>query len=1018
MASIFKNSKIKEKLEKFEIKDLDKKIEIVKKWHNDYHSGTLKQDKETSREQSFNQDFFISILEYKQKPETPYTIEPKATTEKGQLPDVVLGYFDEENKHVSAVIELKSAKIPLDRPQQREGNLSPIQQAFKYKSQYYECPFVIVSNFYEFRLFQDNQLDYEIWTLNDLIDSSDNYYKFRKFYLLLCADNFISKSGKSKTEELLTDIRIEEEEISKKFYKEYHSLRVDLLRDIWKRNELVRKDIEFGIEKAQKIIDRIVFVCFCEDKGLLPDNTLQRMLKSSESGYGSCWNNLKGLFEGIDKGNDKLEIPSGYNGGLFKNDNELNNLELDDDIVHKLAGLGKFNFREDLSVNILGHIFEQSISDLEEIKNKTKDENKVEMSGSIGKRKQDGIFYTPNYIVTYIIQNSLGKYLQDKEEELKIKHNLKEDIQDKNYEKREKIVYLEYQKFLQNIKVIDPACGSGAFLVKVFDYLLEENKRIGDILGGLFANEDYYKSILKNNIFGVDLNSESVEITKLSLWLKTAQKGKKLTDLDDNIKCGNSLIDNPNADKNKAFDWNKEFSEIMNNGGFDIVVMNPPYVDSESMTQNIPEQRAYLQKNFKTTTGNWDLYIPFIEQSFNIISKNGLFAVITPDKWLSKDFGYTLRKTLLPNITSILTAGREVFTDAKVDSIVTVFSKKPSNQIEILETSEPGLIKNIRKVSKETLSEPFSLDYLFAQHLEILKEIEKFKNKVSDIAECENACATSDAYKLKDLIFESEYLEDDEMGIINTGTIDKYVSRWGKLPMTYLGNKYLNPALNKEKFKTLFGNSYYRRALKSKLIIKGLTLLHACIDIDAKFVPGKSTLVITNENIDVLKLLLVYINSSLPSFYIKNKYISASYNGGISFTKDMLNELPIPPLSEEEKDQLISLSNKLINLSNDFISVRTRFFNRIKDNFDLKNIPKSLEKFHQLEFAEILKQLKKQRSIPLNEQDDIESYYNSCKKEASTISKQIIEAESIINNIFLGKYGFSDNIKKIITSKS
>src|SRR3989344_9399401 len=136
MASIFKNSLIKDRLQKFEIPNFESKLEILKKWHNDYHHGTLKDDKETSREQAYNQDIFIKILGYKEKPGKPYSIEPKATTDSGQLPDVILGSFDGKNVNLSAVVELKGASTPLNKPQKREGNMSPIQQAFKYKIQY------------------------------------------------------------------------------------------------------------------------------------------------------------------------------------------------------------------------------------------------------------------------------------------------------------------------------------------------------------------------------------------------------------------------------------------------------------------------------------------------------------------------------------------------------------------------------------------------------------------------------------------------------------------------------------------------------------------------------------------------------------------------------------------------------------------------------------------------------------------------------------------------------------------
>ena len=648
MANLFGKNKLKSVAQSISTEDILIFIDIVKKWHHDYHHGTLKQDKETSREQEYNQNFFKDILGYKEKPATPFNFEPKATTEKGQLPDAVVGYTDKANdiKNISAVVELKGAAIDLDRPQQREGNMSPVQQAFKYKTQYRNCPFVIVSNFWEFRLYRDNLLDYEAWTLDDLINPEDDYLLFKTWYVLLKSENFITSKGTSKTENILSDIRIEQENISKKFYKVYKEARLILLRDIYSRNETVRDNIDMGVEKAQKIIDRIVFTCFAEDRGLLPDNTLQRVIRDAEqSSFGvSLWQAFKGLFEAIDGGSDKLEIPDGYNGGLFKHDEILDNLRISDDGLKPVVELSKYDFTEDLSVSILGHIFEQSISDLEEIKNKVNVDKNIEAVITQSRRKKDGIFYTPDYIVRYIVDNSLGAYLREHEEEYKEEYKLNDDINNKNYSKREKQAYQKYQDFLQNIKVVDPACGSGAFLVYVFDYLMAENQRVGDILGNnIFSSDEYIRDILKNNIYGVDLNEESVEITKLSLWLKSAQKGKKLTSLDSNIKCGNSLIDDPAVAGNKAFNWQAQFSDVFKNGGFDIVVGNPPYV--KEYTAKFAFNGLHSHPVYQ---GKMDLWYFFGALALDIVKKDkGLVGFIAPSNWVTNSGAQKFRDKVL-----------------------------------------------------------------------------------------------------------------------------------------------------------------------------------------------------------------------------------------------------------------------------------------------------------------------------------------------------------------------------------
>ena len=219
MADLFGRNRVKELAKAIETSDIAGKIEVLKRWHHDLHFGTLLRDKETSREQQYNQDIFKAVLGYVEKPDMPYTLVPKHSTDYGQYPDLILGEFGigEKSEDIAAVVEVKGAGVDLDRPQRREGNLSPVQQGFKYKPQYRNCPFVIVSNFREFRLYNDNQRDFECWTLDELVDPAGDYLNFKRWYVLLCAENFVGSGGPSKTERLLSEIRIEQERIGKRF---------------------------------------------------------------------------------------------------------------------------------------------------------------------------------------------------------------------------------------------------------------------------------------------------------------------------------------------------------------------------------------------------------------------------------------------------------------------------------------------------------------------------------------------------------------------------------------------------------------------------------------------------------------------------------------------------------------------------------------------------------------------------------------------------------------------------------
>jgi hypothetical protein len=374
--------------------------------------------------------------------------------------------------------------------------------------------------------------------------------------------------------------------------------------------------------------------------------------------------------------------------------------------------------------------------------------------------------------------------------------------------------------------------------------------------------------------------------------------------------------------KRPFFIWELNFPEIFANNdkhdGFDVVIANPPYIDSEGMVKRGQRNiREIIQKTYVFTKGNWDIYIAFLELAFKKINGLGVVAFITPDKWISKPFGDEFRKNTIKNIYLIVRAGREIFESSKVDSIISFFSKKQSQKINILEFKDKTFIKK-REVDKKVIIEPFTLDWLFSDHLNLLMKIDLITAEASSLGNCENACATSDAYKLEPLIKNSdEFNKRNQLKIINTGTIGKYYSKWGKREMTYLGHKYLKPVINKDKFFNLFKNSYAKKSAKPKIILKGLNLLDACLDIEGDTIPGKSTLVITSEKINELKLLLAIINSKLIYFYLKEKFVASSYNQGISFTKGMINNLPLPKIEQRNRNLIIKIVDKILAITKD-----------------------------------------------------------------------------------------------------
>jgi len=552
----------------------------LNKWINNLENGVLDKSKEEEFQGEFLYDIFTTVLRAVNKSDgkNEWNLERETKTKlDGQKADGVLGFFDADGKKdVRAVIELKGAKVSLDVRQKRTGDTrTPVEQAFNYAPKYGKnCQWVIVSNYKEIRLYRSNDMtEYQVFFLEKLKDDLE----FKKFIYILSFDALVgTEKKKAKTIELSEEYQKNQAEIEKKFYNEYKAIRLHIFENMRKNNPAVNENTI--IEKVQKLLDRFLFICFCEDKGLLPNNIFHKTLEKGKK-IENIFEIFSSLCRWIDIGNSRENIPR-FNGGLFKNDDILDGLYVDNEVFEEMKKISEYDFDSELNENILGHIFEQSISDIEDLK---KELNGEEFDKKKGKRKKDGIFYTPKYITKYIVENSIKNWLDDKRKELgedklpelsevdfEIKYSSKksdERIYSKNYKKHIEF-WTKYREAVKNIKIVDPACGSGAFLITAFEYLLNYNNYLNDKIFDLTGTKDLFsdttKEILQNNIFGVDLNKESVEITKLSLWLKTANKNKTLATLENNIKCGNSLIDDVEISGELAFDWEKEFPQVFN----------------------------------------------------------------------------------------------------------------------------------------------------------------------------------------------------------------------------------------------------------------------------------------------------------------------------------------------------------------------------------------------------------------------------------------------------------------------
>ncbi|MCX7190447.1 MAG: Eco57I restriction-modification methylase domain-containing protein [Methylotenera sp.] len=433
--------------------------------------------------------------------------------------------------------------------------------------------------------------------------------------------------------------------------------------------------------------------------------------------------------------------------------------------------------------------------------------------------------------------------------------------------------------------------------------ILSNDKRVLDLYK--FKNE--LNAILnQQTLFDLSAKEEKIKREKIE---KLKLDITKLENVLKEIKS-NKIYEN-------AFEWRFEFPEVLNDDGdflgFDVVVGNPPYIDSETMVNHgLTLDRNYITEHYKTASGNWDIYVPFFERGFDILRDKSVLAYISPDIWLSKGYGEKLRLELLPYIYKVVKSGRDVFESADLGSILTFIDKDNSKEISTGSFINNSFVDG-NLIRKDDISHPFNLDFIFSNNLSLINKLETFDNRFKDISLCENACATSDCYTLADAIEDNADIAlSDYFKIVNSGTIDKFFSKWGSKDMTYLKNKYNKPVVKKILFSNLFKNAYLRKTLQQKIIIKGLRNLDAMLDLTADFVPGKSTLIVTADNVDNLKLCTAIINSPLAIFYIKEKYSAATYNGGVNFTKDMINEFPFVNGEDDIKNEIVELVDFLL----------------------------------------------------------------------------------------------------------
>ena len=816
---------------------------------------------------------------------------------------------------------------------------------------------------------------------------------------------------------------------------------------------------------VKKMMGRIVFMYFLERKGWLAGNKsyMKELYSTSNEKIKNDFldNVLEPLFFGVlntpknarksvfeDNGwninfvPNAMELPY-LNGGLFEQD-EIDKCDskFPKEYFEELFQFfSEYNFTVDendpndeemgIDPEMLSVIFESLLED----------------------NKGKGAFYTPKPEVQYMCREALIFFLHEK---TKIKEsvvrrfveNTDDQVLPEEIEKNK----MSILRYLQGIKVCDPAIGSGAFPMGMLNLLVRvrlalcpvKNKNSNEIV-------ELKKSIIQNNIYGVDIEKGAIDIARLRFWLSIVvdckcdySNAEPLPNFDYKFMEGNSLIptfggvfvnldvannkvargnvhsagtivkknldtlqelrhdyyasfgkdkyrkeieikeltldtvkeffeaeqyglsesrcesanlfgetankkskkreqiekqykevcdilkkvndkistlrDNsiPLYDRAKIdigfFDWKVCFSEVMENGGFDIVIGNPPYIDSELMTKIMPELRELYTQHYKSAKGNWDIYIPFYELGMNLASEKGCVVFITPNKWVSIGYGQALRELYFNNFYKVCDCSQVKVFEAGNEPLVCCFSKENVDSIVVDRAQDNALFEKFGEVPKSIIS-CNKLGVVLSPYINILCKMDSNKCRVKNFSEAENPFTTAEAYDLIDLLKDDCTLRKNSVKLINTGTIDPYVSLWGVKTTAYLKNKYEYPIADMSLFEKKFPKRT-RQVQIPKLIITGMRYFEVFYDESGKYIAGKSTIIIPEKNQNDSLFLLGLLNSSVISFYINQSYSTLGIGGGINFSPDLVDELPVPDSYESIKKNVIEFVKKILETKN------------------------------------------------------------------------------------------------------
>ena len=642
-----------------------------------------------------------------------------------------------------------------------------------------------------------------------------------------------------------------------------------------KKNYLSQEIID---EIVQILIDRLIFIRSVEDRGLEPMN----YLKSLEADVRMQRVKLQlfpYLLEKFEEFNKKYDSKL-FERGLLEKEGAFS-----DDILRKVIlalyfgseGNQERYLFDQIPGDLFGSIYEQYLGTI-----LAGSDKRIKLDSSTGKRKSMGIYYTPSYIVDYIVKNTVGEYIKNK----------------------------SIDEILE-VRIVDPACGSGSFLVRAFEEVCKNIKE------KLNKNEEGSKTlfkkpkdkleelnlgqkieILRSCIYGVDLDEKAVELTRLNLLLKLLEGENQdtrkllLPHLENNIKCGNSLIDNPKV-SDRAFNWNAQFQEVFRNGGFDVVIGNPPYGAKLS-----ERDKDLLEKKFKL--GNTDTACLFMALAVDLLKSNGVNGFIIPKPFVYSSTWKEIREKLLSGLTEIVDVGK-VWKEVKLEQVIYFFNKEKNEKLYNSCVRDNQEIKYIGKINKETFREfGFLLNGISDKELNIGRKIRNSGVSLNELV-----------INQRGAIYQKEVTDKkSDLKVLGGAQIGRYV-----LSSEIKG--YISKKIVKEEKAFIKKNSILVQRIVAHIEnpidhIKITASLSNDLNIN-DYILVDTINQLQNKGLISSEFLVSVINSKLTNWYAY-RFIFGKAIRTMQFDNPVTERIIIPKVSPAQEKKLVELVNQMLSL--------------------------------------------------------------------------------------------------------